>query len=181
MLPTKALFSLLAVCASLASTAAVPAAAASPEDKVLVFEGPFPINSTEEALSSPVAARALAKRAWCYYSQAMYTSDISEMVRQLQNDWPDSLKYLPAKSYASWTWGSAKICARNWYQFENTHIKRWEVGWAANEVKNKCCPNNPWQCSSGGQQQAHGDSGLTIEIDVQHSSHTCYFSFANPA
>ncbi|KAL8656929.1 MAG: hypothetical protein Q9226_002435 [Calogaya cf. arnoldii] len=183
MLPTKALFSLLAAYASLASTAAVPAAAASPEDKVLVFEGPFPMNTTLEGPDSSSAdAPTLSKRAVCLWSGSnIYIPDINEMVRQLQNDWPDQLKYLPARSYASWTWGAARICAQNWYYADNTHIKRWEAGWAANEAKNHCCPGGPSSWCGGGKQQAHGDSGLPIDIVVRHSSSTCYFSSSNPA
>ncbi|KAL8659360.1 MAG: hypothetical protein Q9226_000480 [Calogaya cf. arnoldii] len=52
MFLTKVFLSLFAAWTSVANAAAVPAAVASPTDKALIFERPFPGNSTLEARSS---------------------------------------------------------------------------------------------------------------------------------
>ena len=167
MLTATALLSLLAACTTLANGAAVPA------DKVLVFEGPYPLNSTIEGRSSD--DHILVKRAACNWGGAsIYLDDIDEMVRQLHNDYPDQLSYLPARSYVGWNRGEARICAQNRYYADNTHVKRWEAGWAANVVRNECCPGSPSYCG-GGMQQGHGDSGLAIDISVKHKTGTCNF------
>ncbi|KAL9032319.1 MAG: hypothetical protein Q9180_006572 [Flavoplaca navasiana] len=174
MLTAKALLSLLAACATLANGAAVPAAAASPAEKVLVLEGPFPLNSTIEGRSSS-DEHVLVKRAACNRGAAsIYLGDIDETVRQLQNDYPDQLSYLPARSYVGWNKGEARICAQNRYYADNTRVKRWEAGWAANVVRNECCPGSRSYCG-GGSQQGHGDSGLAIDISAMHKTGTCNF------
>ncbi|KAL8658848.1 MAG: hypothetical protein Q9226_000738 [Calogaya cf. arnoldii] len=112
MVPAKELLSLLTAYASVANAAAVPATAASPDHKVLVFEGPFPINSTVKDGSSS-AGSVLSKRVACRWSGSpWYTPDVTELARQLQNDNPDQLSYLPQGGYVAWTWGSTKVGGR---------------------------------------------------------------------
>ncbi|KAI4191638.1 MAG: hypothetical protein LQ346_004684 [Caloplaca aetnensis] len=167
MLPTKTLLSLLAASASLVNAAAVPAAAASPDDNVLVLEGPFPINATTlETRSSSI----LSKRADCYTGSGINTPDLTELARQLQNDNPDQLTYLPALSWTAWTYGSARTCVYNNYVYDNTHVKRWEAGWGSVSVKNQCC-YTPY--CGGGKQQGHGDSGLAVDIVVKPVGQGC--------
>lgn len=66
-------------------------------------------------------------------------SDIVALSASPQNTNAWTTAYLPSLTYASWSVGTAKICVRNAYWFENTHVTRWEAGWATGYIYDQCC------------------------------------------
>ncbi|KZL80909.1 hypothetical protein CI238_06646 [Colletotrichum incanum] len=141
-----------------------------------VKEGPFPNSKDQGTMTagSELITTGLEKRAdWCTSGSNYNQDDATELQRQLQNDNPDGLSYLPAWSTMSWSLGTAKVCISNQYLSDNTHIKRWEAGWAMGYVRNLCCSGK--SSCSGGNCSGHGDSGLSVEIRVQNSAKSCEF------
>jgi hypothetical protein len=120
---------------------AVRAAPTESAENRAVWLGIHTANETE------AAAADLEKRGdSCGGSRYLINkSDISALQRDLQNNNPNELKYLPKQSWTGWVYGSALVCVHNYYLFENTHVKRWEAGWAVGYISGRCCTaeNNP--------------------------------------
>ncbi|KAF6804361.1 hypothetical protein CMUS01_14868 [Colletotrichum musicola] len=123
---------------------------------------------------SEVIENPLEKRAnWCTSGSNYNQADADALQRDLQNNSPDSMSFVGAWSSVSWSWGTAKVCIANQYLADNTHIKRWEAGWAMGYIKDMCCSGK--SSCSGGNCSGHGDSGLSLEIRVQNSAKSCEF------
>jgi hypothetical protein len=138
-------------------------------EKGSVIEGPFPLKPTvERRAAAPEALAKLSKRADCYDGATFYSDDLNKLGNYLQSR-SDNV-YMPKQSSYSWAWGSVKLCVRNNYVFENTHVSYWEMGWGLLAVKNQCCLTN---ICSGGKQQGHGDSGLAVDIYAINAGQSC--------
>ncbi|KAI0596005.1 hypothetical protein F4775DRAFT_566978 [Biscogniauxia sp. FL1348] len=135
-----------------------------------VIEGPFPINSTTSGLAQrdEEGGSKIAKRADCWNGGSINTDDIQNLGSSRQSAGGNN--YVPAASWVSYTWGSAKVCVLNNYLFDNTHVSDWEIGWGVLAVRNDCC-FTPY--CGGGLQQGHGDSGLAVNIVVRSAGESC--------
>jgi len=96
--------------------------------------------------SNITAVSGMAKRDNCGIGgSGIQPADIYSMVGDLQYNDPDSLRYVAHGNWIAWTVGSATICLFNDYLTENTHVSRWESGWAASFIQNECgCTSNAW-------------------------------------
>jgi hypothetical protein len=127
--------------------ALVFAAVAIPvESARLVFDG---VQHQNESL---VVDDALQKRDGCHgaNSQLIQKSDVVALANDLQNTGnPWELTFLPSRSSATWSLGTARVCVYNKYIINdpstNTHVSRWEAGWAVGYINGQCCTaaNNP--------------------------------------
>ncbi|KAI5921391.1 hypothetical protein F4810DRAFT_712645 [Camillea tinctor] len=133
----------------------------------MIVEGPFPISSLATRDVGEEGS-ALAKRANCYNGGSINTDDIQNLGSSKQSSGGNN--YVPAASWVSYTWGSAKACVLNNYLFDNTHVSDWEIGWGVLAVRNDCC-FTPY--CGGGLQQGHGDSGLAVNIVVRSAGESC--------
>ncbi|EXL65421.1 hypothetical protein FOPG_18353 [Fusarium oxysporum f. sp. conglutinans race 2 54008] len=155
-------------------SAAVPAKEAEPRELIfkevqeggVIFRAYAPYNGTD----IPEEASTLEKRG-CNSGANFKSSDAIALKNSLQNNNPDQLSYLPARTLLEWSLGEAKICVNNWYAFENTHIKRWEAGWVTGYIKDSCCGGN--SMCYGGDGTCHGDSGLSLKATLMHSARDC--------
>lgn len=174
-------FTLLALLPLTYSAYALPSNPADLGIHEAVFGGSGPIVDSNQM--SPRGVRdeghLFAKRDWCgVQGDLMTKTDIQWLQSSLQNTDPNALAYVPKRSYYSWTLGTARICIYNDYIFENTHIKRWEAGWAVGYITGRCCrtPGTPqWYvslvqkaCCDGscykireGKKPAYSDSDLS--------------------
>ncbi|KAF4333897.1 hypothetical protein FBEOM_12291 [Fusarium beomiforme] len=124
---------------------AVPAKDAEPREVIfeevqeggVLFRAYAPINGTDTLEEKP----NLEKRG-CNSGANFKASDAVKLQNSLQNQNPDQLVNLPARTLMEWSLGEAKICVNNWYAFENTHIKRWEAGWVTGYIRDTCCGGN---------------------------------------
>ncbi|GKT94903.1 secreted protein [Colletotrichum tofieldiae] len=126
--------SILVIAVGSLATSALPTESSATKITLeAVKEGPFP-NSKDQDITtarSKLITADLEKRAdWCTSGSNYNQDNATELQRQLQNDNPNGLSYLPAWSTVSWSLGTAKVCISNQYLSDNTHIKRWEAGWA---------------------------------------------------
>ncbi|PNP76782.1 hypothetical protein FNYG_09886 [Fusarium nygamai] len=132
----------------------------------VLFRAYAPDNVTD----IPEQAPTFEKRG-CNTGANFPSNDAIKLKNNLQNNNPDQLSYLPARSLLEWSLGDAKICVFNKYPFENTHIKRWEAGWVTGYIKDSCCGGNS-QCYDG-TGACHGDSGLSLAATLLHSARDC--------
>lgn len=159
---------LIAVAAALSqviNATALPAEEATFKHVHVVFEGPFPINSTSQAhLSDEFDGLSKRKdRCWDGYAT---NSDITTLASQLQNERPDERRYVGAGNAVSWTYASATICVYNRKTFDNTRVKRWDVGWGALAVQGRCCDTSALLCR-GGQCNIRGEGGTEVNVGVR--------------
>ncbi|KAK1952029.1 hypothetical protein LY78DRAFT_697864 [Colletotrichum sublineola] len=158
----------LAVIASVVCSAAAAPTEDHPES---AFLGPFNITDAAETENSLLT---LNKRDECGTNGPLFSKNsINNLMWDLQNNDPDGMQYVPHNNLVSWSNGDAQVCVKNTYAFENTHVKRWEVGWAIGYIRDMCCTasGNP-QCE-GGEALAHGDSGLPLVVYLRSKSRSC--------
>ena len=123
----------------LASASPAPVATDTEAEAEVPFSwGVTLYNETDPA---PVASGPVEKRDFCGYGTDFNNADMNSLANWLQNTDPWSQTYLPHQSVAWWKWGTAMICVRNLYLFEDTHIPRWEAGWAVKYIRDNlgCC------------------------------------------
>ncbi|KAL8847104.1 MAG: hypothetical protein Q9221_007853 [Calogaya cf. arnoldii] len=165
---------LIAVAAALCqfiNATALPAEVVTFKHVDVVVEGPFPINSTSQAHFSD-AADVLSKRkdeCWNGYSS---NADITTLAWQLQNDSPFELEYVGAGNYKSWTYASARFCVYNRKLFDNTRVRRWDVGWGALQVQNNCCDKSASLCR-GGKVNIRGNDRTEVNVGVRPAADGC--------
>ncbi|KAH8693364.1 hypothetical protein GQ44DRAFT_792468 [Phaeosphaeriaceae sp. PMI808] len=152
---------------------AIAAPTSAPSDDLslpAVIEGPFPFefNTTTDQPPSDGENDTIHILANCNGGGDINTADIEALANSLQNS--NVNNYLPKQSGLYWTRGSTRVCVRNNYIFENTHVSNWEVGWGAKSVRNACCFN---QFCGGGSETGHGDSGLAVSIRVTSAGVSC--------
>ncbi|KAK3986519.1 hypothetical protein QBC44DRAFT_402435 [Cladorrhinum sp. PSN332] len=114
---------------------------------------------------------AVVKRDHCNFSQGITRSDVVALSNELMNNSPWTWSYLEHGWVRWWTWGSARICLYNDYWFENTHVSRFEGGWAAEFIMNSCGYDGSGRVR-GGQATAHGDSGLSLRAELRNAYNT---------
>jgi hypothetical protein len=142
-------------------TAAVPfllalmASASPPSVSKSLGATPVPVSGIHEIGNGPSTVRRngnnrLFKRDWCDWDIMLLSKSDAEGLRNnLQGSDPWNQVYLPHKSYKYWVWGNAKLCIVNAYVFENTHISRWNAGWAVDYMLQMCCSNlSTWYAST---------------------------------
>jgi hypothetical protein len=123
--------------ALLLSLGLVPSALAAPTAsdpavgvgvKALIFDGPHPINTTAAADRRPDDAGEgeMSAAANCWGGSDINTNDIQGLADGLQK--MSGNQYLPAHSWFSYSFGSAKVRVLNNYLFENTHVAYFEAG-----------------------------------------------------
>jgi hypothetical protein len=101
------------------------------------FATPMPV--------TPVPASSLSKRAYDFCGERggnndIYSSaDARTFANNLQNLNPNTMHYMPHGNCLTWAFGSAALCVKNTYLFENTHISEWELGWAISHIQDHCC------------------------------------------
>ncbi|KAL0943132.1 uncharacterized protein CTRU02_201018 [Colletotrichum truncatum] len=122
------------------------AAAAPTEDHPgSLFSGPFNITDAAETGNSLLT---LTKRDDCGTLGALFSKNsINNLMWDLQNNNPDEMTYVPHNNFVTWSNGDARVCVKNTYFTENTHVKRWEVGWAVGYIRDMCCNasgNSQW-------------------------------------
>ncbi|KAK3328798.1 hypothetical protein B0H66DRAFT_539363 [Apodospora peruviana] len=115
----------------------------------------------------------LAARDGCNSGNIFNVNHAVSLANDLQNNSPDQMTEANHRSWHSWTWGEARICIYNNYVFENTHVKRWEVGWVTKYIYNQCCNPGGNQNCAGGDATCHGDSGLSVHAVLQNSAYGC--------
>ncbi|RFU72002.1 hypothetical protein TARUN_10259 [Trichoderma arundinaceum] len=159
-----------------ASVHAVPVAnddsvaATSPRD--VLQEASYPITQVH-AREDAGPALDLDKRDQCQLVEKWFDSDDGRALQKsLQTNNPDEMTYLPHGYIHEWWLGGARVCVYNHYWFENTHVKRWEVGWAVGYILDKCCNQANIQCH-GGANTAHGDSGLNLDVRLKTTAYGC--------
>ncbi|KAM7209715.1 hypothetical protein V8F20_000118 [Naviculisporaceae sp. PSN 640] len=99
-------------------------------------------------------------------------SDANYLGNWLQNNNPWSMKQLNHGARDQWTYGSVRLCVKNEYLTENTHVSRWEEGWAVKYIMGKCCSGGGSTCG-GGACLAHGDSGLNLAVQLKPVNQGC--------
>ncbi|PPR03039.1 hypothetical protein CVT24_012305 [Panaeolus cyanescens] len=122
--------------------------------------------------------QALSKR---QLNPACYTSsyninraDLTKLSSSLQNNNPWQYVYLPHGYYVAWSLGTAILCVYNRYLTENTHLARWEAGWAIAHIQNSCSWTGTSGVSKGGSTTCHGDSGLSLQAVIRkHPQEKC--------
>ncbi|KAF6803180.1 hypothetical protein CSOJ01_11095 [Colletotrichum sojae] len=158
---------LMTLAAAVCSVAAVPTG----DSSEAVWAGVYNLTDTSIIEDSETP---LKKRDECGAGNILVSkAGVNALISDLQNNNPDGLTYLPHGSGTNWARGDVRVCVDNTYVFENTHVKRWEVGWAMSYIRDMCCSTsgNP-QCE-GGRATAHGDSGLPIQVYFGSSSKPC--------
>lgn len=173
---------------SLASLALlIPSALTSPISNITpTSSGPIP-KTYNSLLDRSNANTTSILASSCTSGSNENTADITAMGNWLQGQ--SGTFYLPHLSQTSWTLGSIRLCVNNDYLSQNTHVSFWEAGWGALSVKNACCFNQ--FCGGGmyinhikfrrtqilmrcaGNQQGHGDSGLSVNIVVKSAGENC--------
>jgi hypothetical protein len=99
----------------------------------------------QHAFATPKPAVSLTKRAYddCRSrggNNDIYVSaDARSFSNNLQNLNPNTMHYMPHGNCLTWAFGSAEICVKNTYLFENTHVSEWELGWAISHIQDHCC------------------------------------------
>lgn len=88
----------------------------------------------------------IQKRDSCRQDRQPYNmADMAFIKNDLQTNDPWRLvKVVQSGGTASWSWRTARICIRNPYLFDNTHVSRWEAGWAIGYITGMCCPGATW-------------------------------------
>ncbi|GKT76917.1 hypothetical protein ColTof4_09340 [Colletotrichum tofieldiae] len=156
---------LTAIASVVYSTAAAPT---EDHPESLAF-GPFNITDGVETENS-----LLSKRDDCGTLGALFSkNNINNLMWDLQNNNPDGMTYVPHNNFVSWSNGDAQVCVKNTYFTENTHVKRWEVGWAVGYIRDMCCTASGNSQCEGGQSLAHGDSGLPLVVYLRSTSRSC--------
>ncbi|KAK4206154.1 hypothetical protein QBC37DRAFT_301368 [Rhypophila decipiens] len=115
----------------------------------------------------------LQARDGCVRQGTLNVQHAVNMANELQNNNPDALPNAPKRSWNTWSWGEARICIYNNYYFENTHVKRFEVGWVIRHIYNLCCNPGGNSMCAGSDSTCHGDSGLSLKAVLQNSAYSC--------
>ncbi|KAK3684120.1 hypothetical protein B0T22DRAFT_483903 [Podospora appendiculata] len=110
---------------------------------------------------------------YCGGGGSMDKSHISGLQNWLQNTNAWTYIYLPHQSVVRFSYGSAMMCLKNQYWTENTHVARWEAGWATGYVSEHSVNAASNFYSAGGQATAHGDSGLALDAVLLSLSYAC--------
>lgn len=71
-------------------------------------------------------------------------ADIEAIVNDLQKTNPDEQVALNRRKQLTFTLGSSRICVANDFIFENTHVKRSDIGRGALKALNRCCRAGSW-------------------------------------
>jgi hypothetical protein len=93
-----------------------------------------------------------------------YSGAMGIIANRLQNNDPERLEYLPVRSNIAYRHMNLEVCVRNNYYFDNMHIKRWEIGWAVDQIYRNCCAGKE-HCNLG-IIVAHGDTGKNVPIAI---------------
>lgn len=113
----------------------------------MVFGGvhKIPANYTSSSHSSKLTKNSvtspLAKRdTWCNYIN-MNGNDMGAISYWFENTNPWTYTYLPHGSLTYWTNSplNIRVCVRNNYWFDNTHVANWDIGWGVGYVNQYCC------------------------------------------
>ncbi|KAL0936105.1 uncharacterized protein CTRU02_208320 [Colletotrichum truncatum] len=128
---------IIALFASALSTAAAP-----------VEESEHPTSANSTGSYEAIEQLSLDKRDSCGTRGPLFDKQsISSLKWDLQNNNPNGKAYVPRQSWFSWSICNARVCIKNSYLTENTHIKRWEAGWAVGYIQDMCCyagGNSQW-------------------------------------
>ncbi|GKT66842.1 hypothetical protein ColTof4_12967 [Colletotrichum tofieldiae] len=121
----------------LASAICSVAAAPTDDHPESIWSGLYNITDAAAAEDSLLS---LEKRDSCGAGNRLLSkSSINNLMWDLQNNNPDGMTYLGHGSGTSWVNGEARVCVDNTYLTENTHVKRWEIGWAVGYIRDMCC------------------------------------------
>lgn len=124
---------LMTLAAAVCSVAAAP----TTDDTETVWGGVYnltDISAVEDLETS------IEKRDSCGAGNILVSkSGVNDLIWDLQNNNPDGLTYLPHGGHTDWARGDVRVCVDNTYVFENTHVRRWEVGWAMSYIRDMCC------------------------------------------
>ncbi|ORY16975.1 hypothetical protein BCR34DRAFT_584035 [Clohesyomyces aquaticus] len=147
---------------------------AAPAETKAVWAGVHESVNSTHALT--LGDNGLAKRDDCGSTRHLVNkNDIIAMANDLQNNNPNGNAYVGHQSWTAWTLGSASVCIHNWYLTENTHVTRWEAGWAVRYISDRCCNVAGNSQCSGGSCTAHGDSGLSLKVFLENSVDNCAY------
>ncbi|PPR03040.1 hypothetical protein CVT24_012306 [Panaeolus cyanescens] len=125
------------------------------------FTGPHPISSSSAHRVLNITSNTVStndRAGGCYTTNYnINREDMTALSADLQNNNPQSLTYLPANHWISYRYGTALLCLFNDYVFENTHLSRWEAGWAIKNIQETCSYTGSGICQ-GGFTTCHGES-----------------------
>ncbi|KAI4259872.1 MAG: hypothetical protein L6R42_004333 [Xanthoria sp. 1 TBL-2021] len=99
-------------------------------------------------------------------------SDAQALATELQTVDPDDMSYLPHHNSLWWEKGLVRICVRNSFIAQNTHVMRKYVGDNIQKIIDKCCKKDEPVCE-GGVRQGKGDSGLYTDFLTVNAGATC--------
>lgn len=134
----------------LSSALANPISHDAPQPESLAVRSDEVIHESFEGVNATTTAakredhEPLSKRDWCN-DPSMGEFDMSDALalqKDLQNNNPSQLFPVNHGGWQSWTLRTARICISNNYIFENTHVSRWEAGWAIGYDIQICCTKN---------------------------------------
>ncbi|PPR00742.1 hypothetical protein CVT24_000948 [Panaeolus cyanescens] len=132
------LFSLVALLPLLSNVAlAAPSNTDGPVTTLTssTFVGVAPIDAAYRVTNGTDVNRASS----CYSTKLnINRADLTALSSDLQNNNPWALTYVPSGQRIGWYLGSALVCIYNDYIFENTHVTRWEAGWAIKYIQDTC-------------------------------------------
>jgi len=123
------------------------------------------------------SAASFAAAATCTVNtqNSILTADISTAADNVANNNlnPPAANplYLPASSSWETTYGSALLCLKNNYLYENTHVALADIASGASDVVSQCCTVGT--ICQGGDYTVTGDSGLTTILSVLPGGVTC--------
>jgi hypothetical protein len=100
-----------------------------------------------------------------------YSGVMGQIASRLQNNQPEQLEYVGSRSAIAWRYGYVQVCVNNNYAFDNMHVKRWEVGWAVQQIYQNCCAGKD-RCRLGGVV-AHGDTGKNLPVHLTKGYEQC--------
>ncbi|KAK6507836.1 hypothetical protein TWF481_006258 [Arthrobotrys musiformis] len=113
----------------------------------------------------------LFKRSVTCYDPDYYTFNTSDYWAFENSFWSHTdWIYLARLKGVTWTWGTVRVCAGNYYLFADTNIYVRNMG-DAMAVIGGCCTGST---CAGGTTTINGDNGLSISVWVTQSARNCF-------